>query len=172
MIVIRHISPTNLQCRFSLIPVLEWRESMICPQAPPKPPLPSYLKPWILLGENTVVYIMFYYVIYNGNDDAIKIKIQWFRYLSCWLGDTVMWWTVLWLSIADFPTSMRVGTSPKLSTSGRKNSLSSNSLITLHTQQINTGIFISFIANFHPSEDHKCKRFILLSLYNNLIVKK
>ena len=73
-----------------------------------------------------------------------------------------MSWIVLQLLTVGFPTSMRAGISPMQSTSGRRNSSLSNSLITLRTRQISTGVFISFIVNFHPSEDHKCKQIILL----------
>ena len=73
-----------------------------------------------------------------------------------------MLWTVLQLLTVGLTMSMRVGISSAQSTSGRRNSSLSNSLITLRTRQISTGVFISFIVNFHPSEDRKCKQIILL----------
>ena len=75
------------------------------------------------------------------------------------------WWTVLRSLTVGIHTSMRVGISPMQSTSGRGTSSSSDSLIALHTQQINTGVFISFIANFLPSEDHNCKQY-----YTNFVL--
>ena len=104
--------------------------------------------------------MLIYYVIYN--DYAIStcmfFILQWCRCLSCWLGDTVMWWTILRSLTVGIRTSMRAGISAMQSTSGRGTSSSSDSLITLSTQQINIGVFISFIVNFLPSEDHNCKQ--------------
>lgn len=82
-----------------------------------------------------------------------------------------MSWTVLQLSTVGFLTSIRVGTSPVLSISGRKINSSSNSLTTPYTRQISTGVFISFIVNFHPSEDRRCKLLILLKLYQDFVAK-
>ena len=90
MIVIKHVSQSNkplVQVFFDTgIGVERVYDMSTGPTQTTPPIVPKALN--FAWGEHCCVYYV--YVIYNGNDKVIQ-----FRYLSYWLGDMTMWWTVL-----------------------------------------------------------------------------